>query len=233
VTTQFALPLEIIQTNRKKTASIEIKNNSIKVIVPKTLSEDRIKALIQQRASWIEKKIRTQAEMPPFRPKEYVNGEDFTYLGKNYRLKRITSNTKETKLKNGYLHVPVNQNASPSVQEKEINASLTQWYKTHALKKLQQKTDRYAKQMNVTPRSVTVKDYKARWGSCSTSGDITYNWKIIMAPHRIVDYVVVHELAHLLEHNHSDKYWKHVENMMTDFRERREWLKINANTLVV
>jgi hypothetical protein len=64
-------------------------------------------------------------------------------------------------------------------------------------------------------------------------GEITYNWKIIMAPHRIVDYVVVHELAHLLEHNHSDKYWKHVENMMADFRERREWLKINANTLIV
>jgi predicted metal-dependent hydrolase len=78
---------------------------------------------------------------------------------------------------------------------------------------------------------VGVKEYKARWGSCSSSGDVTYNWRIIMAPHHIVDYIVVHELCHLLEHNHGPKYWKHVKSVVPDYKECREWLKVNGEGL--
>ena len=81
------------------------------------------------------------------------------------------------------------------------------------------------------PRSVAVKDYKSRWGSCSAKGDISYNWKIVLAPHRIVDYVVVHELCHMLEHNHSSRYWKLVEKYVPDYRERRDWLKNHSLSL--
>ena len=226
MTTQFALPVEVVRTKRKKTASIEIKDGLIRVLVPNSLTDKRVDSLLEQRASWINKKIRLQAEMPPYRSKEYVNGETFTYLGRNYRLKLVNTDTTTTRLKNGYLEVPAQS-------EKAIQASLTDWYTSHALAKLKEKTDRYAKTLNVEPSSVTVKDYKSRWGSCSTSGDITYNWRIIMAPHRIIDYVVIHELCHLVEHNHSDKYWKQVESLVPDYRERRAWLKTNANTLAI
>ena len=226
MTTQFALPVEVVRTKRKKTASIEIKDGLIRVLVPNSLTDKRVDTLLEQRASWINKKIRLQAEMPPYRSKEYVNGETFTYLGRNYRLKLVNTDTTTTRLKNGYLEVPAQG-------ERGIQASLTDWYTSHALAKLEEKTGRYAKTLNVEPSSVTVKDYKSRWGSCSTSGDITYNWRIIMAPHRIVDYVVIHELCHLVEHNHSDKYWKQVESLVPDYRERRAWLKTNANTLAI
>ena len=226
MTTQFALPVEVVRTKRKKTASIEIKDGLIRVLVPNSLTDKRVDTLLEQRASWINKKIRLQAEMPPYRSKEYVNGETFRYLGRNYRLKLVNTDTTTTRLKNGYLEVPAQG-------EKAIHASLTDWYTSHALAKLDEKTDRYAKTLNVEPSSVTVKDYKSRWGSCSTSGDITYNWRIIIAPHRIVDYVVIHELCHLVEHNHSDKYWKQVESLVPDYRERRAWLKTNANTLAI
>ncbi len=226
MTTQFALPVEVVRTKRKKTASIEIKDGLIRVLVPNSLTDKRVNSLLQERASWINKKIRLQAEMPPYRSKEYVNGETFTYLGRNYRLKLVNTDTTTTRLKSGYLEVPAQG-------ERGIQASLTDWYTSHALAKLKEKTGRYAKTLNVEPSSVTVKDYKSRWGSCSTSGDITYNWRIIMAPHRIVDYVVIHELCHLVEHNHSDKYWKQVESLVPDYRERRAWLKTNANTLAI
>lgn len=226
MTTQFALPVEVVRTKRKKTASIEIKDGLIRVLVPNSLTDKRVDTLLEQRASWINKKIRLQAEMPSYKAKEYVNGETFTYLGRNYRLKLVNTDTTTTRLKNGYLEVPAQG-------EKAIHASLTDWYTSHALAKLEEKTCRYAKTLSVEPSSVTVKDYKSRWGSCSTSGDITYNWRIIMAPHRIVDYVVIHELCHLVEHNHSDKYWKQVESLVPDYRERRAWLKTNANTLAI
>ena len=226
MTTQFALPVEVVRTKRKKTASIEIKDGLIRVLIPNSLTDKRVNSLLEERASWINKKIRLQAEMPSYKAKEYVNGETFTYLGRNYRLKLVNSDLTETRLKNGYLEVPAQG-------EKAIHASLTDWYTSHALAKLEEKTGGYAKTLDVEPSSVTVKDYKSRWGSCSTSGDITYNWRIIMAPHRIVDYVVIHELCHLVEHNHSDKYWKQVESLVPDYRERRAWLKTNANTLAI
>ena len=154
--------------------------------------------------------------------------EGSLYFGAGCKaLKQLVNNdTTSTRLKSGYLEVPAQG-------EKAIHASLTDWYTSHALAKLEEKTGRYAKTLNVEPSSVTVKEYKSRWGSCSTSGDITYNWRIIMAPHRIVDYVVIHELCHLVELNHSDKYWKQVESLVPDYRERRAWLKTNANTLAI
>ena len=231
--TKFALPIEIIRTDRKKTVSIEINDTQIKIIVPKKLSELAVEKLIAEKTVWIKKKVEIQLERTPQKPKEYVNGESFSYLGRNYRLKIVKTNTNETKLKNGYLCVPVAKNLKPEEQKSLIRSNLSKWYETHALKSLQDKTRRYASLMSVTPHSVRVKDYKSRWGSCSVSGEISYNWKIVMAPHHIVDYVVVHELAHLLEHNHSAKYWKYVENVFDDYIDRRSWLKANGHKLIV
>lgn len=226
--TDFALPIEIVRTNRKKTASIQICDETIKVTVPKRLSDKSVDDLIIEKSSWITKKIAARQQTPP--PKEWVNGETFTYLGRNYRLK-LTANVETTKLKNGYLHVPDQPHLNHLDRQAAAKASLTSWYTQQATKKLKQKTVRYAHLMDVQPNSIRVKNYKSRWGSCSPTGDISYNWKIIMAPHRVVDYVVVHELAHLLEHNHSSDYWKHVENVFSDHRERRQWLKQNSSRL--
>ena len=85
--------------------------------------------------------------------------------------------------------------------------------------------------MNVKYNSVGIKNYKSRWGSCTAEGDITFNWKVIMAPNRIVDYVVVHELCHLIHHDHSPKFWREVERFMPDYLECKEWLKHNGSFL--
>ena len=228
MTTDFALPIEIVRTNRQKTASIQIGDDTIKVTVPKRLSNKSVDDLITEKSLWITKKIEARGQTPP--PKEWVNGETFTYLGRNYCLK-LTANAETTKLRNGYLHVPDQPHLEPPDRQAAAKASLTDWYTQQATKKLKQKTGRYADLMDVQPNLIRVKNYKSRWGSCSPTGDISYNWKIIMAPHRVVDYVVVHELAHLLEHNRASDYWKHFENVFPDHRERRQWLKQNANTL--
>ena len=111
--------------------------------------------------------------------------------------------------------------------ETTIKSLLVSWYRRHAELRLAEKTERWARIVGVIPNSVSVRDYKSRWGSCSTKGDVTYNWRIILAPHRIVDYVVIHELCHMLEHNHSPRYWKQVERHVPDWKERRDWLRNN------
>ena len=227
----FDFPVEIIRTERSKSASIEIDGDIVKVTVPKNLSNIRIDELIRNRTVWIRQKLKIQTETIQPKSKEYVNGETFTYLGRNYRLKCVSDIVGDAKFRNGYLTVPVAKDVSDSNSTRSVRASLEEWYRAHALEKLKEKTKRYASIMGVVPKSVGLKDYKSRWGSCSTTGDITYNWRIIIAPHHIVDYIVVHELCHLLEHNHGHRYWQHVEHIIPNYRGCREWLKVNGTGL--
>ena len=221
----FPFQVEVVRTDRKKSASIRLLGDLVKVSVPMTLSDSRIRNLVTKRTPWIKNKLQEQSDRPTILPREYVSGETVTYLGKNYRLKVLIGEQPSIKLKRGYVEATViKTDADP---KNTIRSLLEHWYRSLAEKRLGEKTVRLASVIGVNPASVTVKNYKSRWGSCSTKGDISYNWRIILAPHSIVDYVVVHELCHMLEHNHSSKYWKHVERHGPNRRESREWLKHN------
>ena len=224
-------PLEVVRTNRRKSASIKIENGQVKVIIPKTLSNKALNQLIQKKTPWIRKKLKEHSEITPMKPKEYVSGESFAYLGKNYRLKLTGNDSGEVKLKGGQLVLGVDKSLAEDDWRGFVRDRLVDWYISHAESRLREKTARYAKILGVKPQSITVKDYKSRWGSCSSKGDISYNWKIIIAPHHIVDYVVVHELCHLIHHNHSPEYWKVVEKVVPDYKDCREWLKENGTKL--
>ena len=227
----FPFQVEVVRTDRKKSASIRLLGDLVKVSVPMTLSDGRIRELVTKRTPWIKSKLREQSNRPIPAPREYISGETVTYLGKNYRLKVLIGDQPSIKLRRGYVEATVSKvDTDP---KNTIRSLLQNWYRSHAQKRLGEKTLRLAKVVGVNPSSVTVKNYKSRWGSCSLKGDISYNWRIILAPHSIVDYVVVHELCHMLEHNHSSKYWKHVESHVPNWRECKEWLKHNelANEL--
>ena len=227
----FEFQVEVQRTERKKSASISLDGNLVKVTVPKSLSDRRVRDLISKRTPWIKKKLKEQSQRPSPKPKEYVSGETVTYLGKNYRLKVIKGDVSSIKLVGGYL-IATFLNCEKNRQD-AIKYLLEVWYIRQAKRRLREKTQRLSKIVGVSPSSVSVKNYKSRWGSCSTTGELTYNWRIILAPHRIVDYVVVHELCHLLEHNHSPRYWKHVEHYVPHWRDCREWLKTNGSTLFI
>jgi len=221
----FTFRVEVVRTERKRSASIRLEGDLVKVSVPKTLSDNRVRALVNKRTTWIKTKLKEQSERPIVKPKEYISGESFPYLGKNYRLKVIRGNAVSLKLKSGYLQA--------TVEETDVNAQSTtqslllNWYLAHAEKRLTEKTQRWADIIGVKPNAVSVKGYKSRWGSCSIQGDISYNWRIILAPHHIIDYVIIHELCHMLEHNHSARFWSHVEQYAPDWRDSRDWLKKN------
>lgn len=225
----FAFQVEIVRTDRKRSVSIHLDGDLVKVRVPMTLSDSRIRDIVAKRTPWIKTKLQEQSERPVLRPKEYVSGETFPYLGKNYRLKVLSGDTPLIKLRGGYLQATtIKTDKDP---QKTVRSLLEYWYRSHAEQRLDEKTKRFAKIIGVNPQSVNIKDYKSRWGSCSSKGDISYNWKIILAPHHIVDYVVIHELCHMLEHNHSPQYWRHVERYVPDWKERRDWLKNQVLTV--
>ena len=223
------MPIHVVRTNRKKTASIKIVDGSVQAIVPRTLSDAGVTELIRKHTPWIQKKLRQKSETVIPKPKEYVTGESFTYLGQHYCLKLRSGGVHEVTLKGGYLELGI----SKETRETDIRNALVDWYEKHALERLTDTTERYAKLMSVTPNSIVSKHYKARWGSCSSKGDISYNWRVIIAPPRIVDYVVVHELCHLQHPNHSPAYWGSVKRELPNYQEYRHWLKLHGPTLFI
>lgn len=222
---------EVIRTDRKKTATVKVEEGRVSVVVPRATSSDKVQALVSRKTRWIREKLLLHRAHQPPKPKEYVSGENFTYLGRNYRLRVEMGPIKSVKLLAGRLvvHVP------PSVQQRDryVQAALTDWYRQHALEKLKEKVQRYAKVIRVKPGEVSIKAFSGRWGSCSFEGDMTFNWRIIIAPNRVVDYVVVHELCHLKRHDHSPAFWRCVERVFPDYRECKEWLRQYGQTLAM
>jgi len=113
-----------------------------------------------------------------------------------------------------------------------IQQYLQNWYRSRALERLQEKTDRYAKQIGVSLAGVSVRNFKSRWGSCDKHGQVVFNWNIIKAPHAIADYVVVHELCHLIHPNHSKDFWQLVGRHETSYSEHKQWLKEKGTGLL-
>jgi predicted metal-dependent hydrolase len=219
---------EVTRTARTKSATIKVEGGVVMVVVPETLVQDRIVRLLDDKARWIKEKLALHFHNHSKSDKQYVSEESFSYLGRNYRLKVNKGQYQPVKLFRGRFTVTLRIGRdNPEL----IQDSLTSWYKQHAQAKLTEKAKRYADIIGVTYASVGIKLYKSRWGSCSVDGNIDFNWHIIMAPNRIVDYVVVHELCHLIHHDHSPKFWKQVERILPDYAESKEWLKLNADSL--
>lgn len=224
------LVVEVLRTARKRTADIRVNEGAVSIVVPTKTPSAKITQLITEKRQWIRSKLLLQREVMPASEKSFVSGEGFSYLGRNYRLKVNRGRFQPLKLIHGQLTL-----TCPRGQKDTdlIRSSLIQWYKHQAELKLQQKVKRYAEMMGLSPNGVGIKSFKSRWGSCSAKGKLDFNWKIVMAPNRIVDYVVVHELCHLKQHDHSPKFWKLVERVLPDYKERKEWLKENGRSLEV
>jgi len=172
-------------------------------------------------------------EQYPHKPKEYVSGEAFTYLGRNYRLKVMNGCEPGVDLVNGRFCVHVPENMTGSARDERVQDELTTWFRARAAAKLPQRARMHATRMGLKLGTVGIKDYKRQWGSCYQDRSLYFNWKIVIAPMGIVDYVLVHELCHLVHHDHSRDFWKMLGVYVPDYTERKEWLRVNGSLLMV
>ena len=221
---------EVIRTSRRKTADIRVEEGAVSVIVPVSTSIEKIDQLLVSKRLWIKEKMALQRDMAPASSKQFVSGEAFPYLGRNYRLKVEHGPFAPVKLLQGRLVVQMPESGQ---QPYMIRNAIVRWYKRQAEQKIREKVKRYAPIVGVEPISVSIKTFKARWGSCTAKGDLEFNWRIMLALNRMVDYVVIHELCHLIHHDHSPEFWREVERVMPDYQQCREWLRKNSEGLVV
>jgi predicted metal-dependent hydrolase len=221
---------QVSRTDRVKSATIKVEGGTVVVVVPRTLTEERIKKLLDDKKLWIKQKIALHTQTKTTNEKQYVSGEAFSYLGRNYRLKVTEGALTPIKLVQGRLVISAPKGLS---QSKLVKYALTGWFRRRAELKLREKLIRYSPIVGVETNGYKVKEFQSRWGSCTPSGRVDFNWKIIMAPNRVVDYVVVHELCHLKQHDHSPQFWKLVESIMPDYLECKEWLREHGAGLMV
>lgn len=219
--------IDIKRTLTLKAIAIRVKGKRVTIKVPFFINNNLIQQLVNKKLSWIKKQLNIQSKFLPLEKKLYINDEKFLYLGKYYKLKILKNKKYSVNIEGDFLQVRV-KNELNILKVKKL---LKEWFREKSFIYFKKETYNYAKINNLKINSVKVREYKARWGSCSNKGDISFNWRLIMAPPKIIEYVIIHELIHLKEHNHSPKYWNYVKSLYPNINEAKEWLMYNGQTL--
>ena len=150
--------------------------------------------------------------------------------GGKYNIRIFTQKEKRTTVNfNGKsFEIFVNENTGENERKTLIENAFRKWYMRTANEAISERLDYHCKIIGMTYNTMRIKEQKTRWGSCSKKGNLNFNWKLIMSPQWVIDYVIVHEVCHLRYLNHSKEYWKMVELYMPDYKKAQEWLKKNG-----
>lgn len=225
------IDFKLVRSNREKTVGIDFDSEGqLTILAPRTLEDARIEEIIKKKARWIMgKKRQMEGLKHSDSSKDFVSGESFLYLGRRYRLKILKSSLKkevgECRLIHGKLQVEISQGNNGNEPKEKIKEVLRGWYWRQASEKIKERVTHCSSQIGGRPTTVVVKDQKKRWGSCSKSGHIRLNWKLIMLPISLMDYLIVHELCHLIHPHHSPAFWQKVQAVSSDYKKKREELK--------
>lgn len=210
---------------QKLTITVE-RDRSVVVHAPQDTSAKTIEEVVQSKRKWIfEKKKHAQKyrDLPHAPGKELVSGESALYLGRNYRIEVVNDELAEPKFDHKFL-VP-RQHAS---KRREV---LRDWYISKAKEKILPRVARQARELGVDFAAAKIVDNRYRWGSCTVKDNVNFNWRLIKAPMFVIDYVIVHELAHLIESNHTSRFWNIVRTQTATTEKAKAWLKTNGQVL--
>lgn len=217
------IDITIEKTERKKTVSIFIeRDGSVRVLAPESASDETIEAAIISKEYQIFQKLAKWKELNQGKVKrEFVNGQSFLYLGRNYRLKLTDCQDVPLKIKGGFFLL---DKSYLSQAEKVFK----DFYKEKALLKIKERIKVYEDRFSIKPTYIKVLELGNRWASCTAKNGLNFNWKCVMAPVKVLDYIIMHEMVHLKYPNHSADFWNELDKKMPDFREQESWLKING-----
>lgn len=221
--TKVPAPEVIIVKKDVKHINLKVKPSGEVILTAPTDSNERdIEYVLKKRAGWIDKKIAFFDAHREVGEKEYVSGENFTYLGRNYRLKVIESKDEGVKLQRGYLQVFVKD--TENIEKKK--RLLRRWYGQKAHMHFNKAIEKYKPIVKQEIETVRIREMKTRWGSCNPSkGYINLNLKLIEKPTECIEYVVFHELAHLVYADHSAKFYNYLTLFMRNWEKRKRKLE--------
>ena len=181
---------------------------------------------MRDKRQWIYEKTRhsQKYEVLPHPPgKELVTGESALYLGRNYRIELVAGDDKKVRFNRHFL--------VPSSMTAQRKSAMRDWYVARARKRLLPRVARHAREIGVRFKQARIVDNRYRWGSCTVNDNVNLNWRLIKAPMFVIDYVIVHELAHLIEANHTPRFWNIVRTQAPTMEKARSWLREHGQLL--
>src|SRR5690554_442644 len=226
----------------RKTLEIQINPaGRVRVVAPKGVSDRFILDCLRKRSPWIRKHIHEMEVRAALIPKrDYIEREIFYFLGEQLRL-QLLENENLSKPRVWVKEIPLAGTGesnclmveTPVSQQPVIQTALEKWYKQEALRVFAERINYYGEKIGKRPERIKLSNARKRWGSCTAQKTILLNWRIIMAPPRVLDYLVVHELCHLAHLNHSPRFWRLVSKILPGFQAERDWLRKNGYRLVL
>jgi len=208
---------------RKKTISLQIGDNSdITVYAPYFTPVGEISRFVEEKRSWIDRAMRRQALLlSQHQEKAYATGENFYYLGKAYPLETCFEPLENAGVifwrGRFFLNCPAYRDMKKYY--------FVSWYKKKAKEHIPIRVEHFSRELNLQPGGIRITSARSRWGSCSEDNSLAFSFRLIMAPPEVIDYVVVHELTHMCQKNHSSKFWRLMIEAMPDFAIHRRWLR--------
>lgn len=219
--------------SKRKTADIVLERDGTVVVrAPEWVADHQIEKIIESKLYWIYKNLAEWRDLNATRVlREYKSGEGFLYLGRSYRLKLVGDQEEPLLLKNGRFMLQRAMVESGDVGF--AKEAFRDYYIQRGRERIRRRVAYFAPKVDVKPRDIEVKDLGHRWASCSPLGNLSFHWKCMMAPLGIIDYIIVHELCHFHHLDHTDAFWNEVDKVMPNYRERKEWLRVNGAGLDV
>lgn len=214
---------KIVRSRRRTIALVITPDARLIVRAPLRAPVAMIDAVVREKSGWIQKKIMEMKRRPQTVSHAYEEGEIFWFLGRAYPL-HIVDDAGAGIHRTDRLCVP--RTLFP-----DIRNGIQRWYIEEAVKEIHSRCMWFSMMTGYSPASVRITDARQRWGSCNHEGGLNFSWRLIQAPLGIVDYVIVHELVHLRQPDHSPKFWEKVEALMPDYKQRRKWLRENERLL--
>jgi hypothetical protein len=220
------LHFEVRRSPRRNSVQITVdRGGELLISAPDSCSTHVMEQFVREKRVWIYTKLAEKdALASSAAKKQFVSGEGFLYLGRSYRLLLVEEQDVPVKLEQGrfkMLRSAADRGRDPMIR----------WYCEHGQPWLQKRTERFQRRVGVEPAGVTVQDLGYRWGSCGKGGQLFFHWRTVLLPPSVIEYVVVHELVHLIEPHHTPAFWARVERTMPDFSERKQWLTENGGKL--
>ncbi len=215
------------RTGRRRSIGLRIDDRGLTVNIPMRASEKWLQTVLQEKAMWVLQKLEGWQSTRPA-PQQWLDGQAVFFLGQPLTLCVVTSLfTTPPQLCGTQLFVHVRDSKNQTATE----LAMKQWYQREAMLLFRERVAHYAPLMNATPRTIKLSSARTQWGSCTVKGSVRLNWQLIKMPLRLIDYVVVHELAHLIEMNHSAAFWKVVGTACPDYLSlRRELRKVGLKS---
>ena len=219
----------VVRTSRRTMAIYIDSDKGVIVRSPKKMRESEIHKFLLKKMPWVLRKLHEAQQRATEAPQHtYLAGDIFLYLGVAYILKiYFKSGRSSAEILGSEIILHLKHGTPPE----KIPDILQKWYIAQARKILNERVLFYSQELGVKPARVAIRGQSKRWGSCSAKGNLNLNWKLVMAPPSILDYVVAHELCHLKYPNHQSEFWQLLENIMPDYADRRHWLKQNGHRL--